>query len=378
MKIRNTLIYLMLGISVGAISAQTASSYSYTIIDYPGSFNTGVFGINRAGQLSGTFFGNDGVARAFVYTDGKFSTVNFPGADRTFGFGINDAGSIVGYYVDHDGHTHGFLYDTKSFSTVDYPKAKSTRASGISGSGQIIGSYVDEAGTTHGFTDNAGKFSSLDFPGATRTEAYGINEAGWIVGYYADSKSAVHGFLDKAGVLTTIDFPGALRTNPYGINKAGQISGSYTDRGRGHGYVTGSENTKLNIPGALSTFGFALNDSGQVVGQSVDVDSVDHGFIAVPGKEQTPQISARLDPDWILAGTNGFKLRVRGFGFAPGDVLHWNGNARPTAFDDSSNLTVTIPPEDIAKPGSAVLTIIKANGATSNAVTYPIRSTPAP
>jgi hypothetical protein len=378
MRIRNTLSLSVLLLAVGTVVSQTPSHYSYTIIDYPGAFNTGVFGINRAGQMSGTFFGSDGVAHAFIYSDGKFNAISFPKADRTFGFGINDAASIVGYYIDHDNLTHGFLYDGKSFSTVDYPKAKTTRANGINGSGEIVGGFVDETGVTHGFIDKAGKFTPLDYPGATRTEAYGINDAGWIVGYHSDSKSVIHGFLDKAGVLTTVDYPGALRTNLYGINKSGQLSGTYIDRSKNHGFVNIPDSVKLNIPGALSTFAFALDDSGRVVGQSVDVDSVDHGFLALPDKAQTPQISARMDPDWVKAGVNGFKLNVRGFGFAPGAVVRWNGSARPTSFADDANITASIPPEDIANPGSALVSIVNPDGGTSNVVVFPVRSTPPP
>ena len=112
MSIRNSVAFSLLLLIVGAAAAQKPTHYSFTIIDYPGAFNTGVFGINRCGQMSGTFFGSDGVARAFIYTDGKFSAVNFPKADRTFGFGINDAGSIVGYYIDTENRTHGL--DRKS------------------------------------------------------------------------------------------------------------------------------------------------------------------------------------------------------------------------------------------------------------------------
>jgi len=377
MNIRNIVSLSLLLLSVRA-AAQKPTYYSFTIIDYPGAFNTGVFGINRSGQMSGTFFGSDGVARAFIYTDGKFSPINFPKADRTFGFGINDAGSIVGYYIDTENRTHGFLYDGKDFTTIDYPKAKTTRANGINNSGEIVGGFEDETGTTHGFTQKAGKFTTIDLASATRTEAYGINDAGWIVGYYADLKSAIHGFVDKKGVRATVDYPGALRTNLYGINKSGQFTGTYIDRNKNHGFITTLEKTKLNIPGALSTFAFAVNDSGLVVGQSVDVDSVDHGFLAVPGKAQTPQISARMDPDWVQAGVNGFKLNVRGFGFAPGSVVHWNGAARPTTFTDEANIKVSIPSEDIANPGNALVSIVNPDGGRSNVVVFPVRPSPPP
>ena len=378
MRIRSARSFSLLLLCVGVVAAQTPRHYSFTIIDYPGSFNTGVFGINRNGELSGTFFGSDGVAHAFIHKEGKFTAISFPKADRTFGFGINDAGSIVGYYIDSDNLTHGFLYDGKNYSTIDYPKAKTTRANGINASGEIVGGFVDESGATHGFICKAGKFTSLDFPGSTRTEAYGINDAGWIVGYYADSKSLIHGFMDKAGVLTTVDYPGALRTNLYGINKTGQISGTYIDRNKNHGFVNIPESVKLNIQGALSTFAFALDDSGRVVGQSVDVDSVDHGFLAEPDKPQTPQISARMDPDWVKAGVNGFKLNVRGFGFARGAVVRWNGTARPTSFADDASITASIPAEDIANPGTALVSIVNPDGGTSNVVVFPVRSTPPP
>jgi len=378
MSIRRTLTLSLLFVAVSTAIAQKALHYTYTIIDYPGAFNTGVFGINRSGQMSGTFFGSDGIARAFIYTEGKFSTVNYPKADRTFGFGINDAGSIVGYYIDSDNRSHGFLYDGKNFTAIDYPNAKTTRANGINGSGEIVGGFVDDAGATHGFIYKAGKFQAIDFAGATRTEVYGINEAGWMVGYYADSRSAIHGFLDKAGVRTTVDYPGALRTNLYGVNKNGYVAGTYIDRNKNHGFLNAPESLKLNIPGALSTFAFALNDSGQVVGQSVDLDSVDHGFVALPDKPQAPQISARMDPDWAKAGANGLKLNVRGFGFVQGSVVKWNGSPRPTSFGDDSIVTGTITPEDIASPGSALVTVVNPDGLVSNVVVFPIRSTPPP
>lgn len=378
MRIRQAFTLSLLILTAGAVAAQTPPHYSYTIIDYPGAFNTGVFGINHSGQMSGTFFGSDGVARAFICTDGKFSTINFPNAGRTFGFGINDAGWIVGYYIDTDNRTHGFLYDGTNFTSLDYPKAKTTRANGINASGEIVGGFVDDAGITHGFIQKDGKFTAIDFPGAVRTEAYGINYAGSIVGYYADSKSVIHGFLDKAGVLTSVDYPKALRTSLYGINKSGQIAGSFADSNNYHGFINLPESKRLNIPGALSTFGFALNDSGVVVGQSVDLDSVDHGFAAAPGKPQAPEISARMDPDWVRAGQNGFKLNVRGFGFVQGAVLHWNGVAKPTTFGDDSNVTATIPAEDIANPGSAMVSVVNPDGLASNVVTFPVRSTPPP
>jgi hypothetical protein len=99
----------------------------------------------------------------------------------------------------------------------------------------------------------------------------------------------------------------------------------------------------------------------------------------VTGQSQAPQISERMDPDTIAAGTPGFSLRVRGIGFVPGAVLKWNGNPRPTEFEDNAHVTATIPGSDIAQPGTALITIVNpgADGGTSNVVSFLVSGSPA-
>jgi hypothetical protein len=133
MHIRTIVVLVMLGLTTIAKGETTPTTYTYKTIDYPAAFNTGVFGINRTGQMSGTYFGNDGVAHAFICTSGKFSSLDFPKASRTFGFGLNEAAWIVGYYIDSDNKIHGFLHDAEKFSAIDYPKATATRAYGLNG-----------------------------------------------------------------------------------------------------------------------------------------------------------------------------------------------------------------------------------------------------
>jgi probable HAF family extracellular repeat protein len=377
MRIVTSAFAFLFALAIGAASAAAPEKYTYTVIDYPEAFNTGVFGINQSGQLSGTYFDHKGIAHAFTYREGKYTAIDYPDAERTFGFGIDDTGRVVGYYIK-DGLTHGFMYDTGKFTALDYPKAQSSRAYGINASGQIVGSYQESRdGNPHGFLLSHGKYTAIAFPGATRTEAFGINDAGQIVGYFTDSTSAVHGFLDKAGVLTRIDLPKALRTNLYGISRTGKVCGTVADAGRNHGFIDDAGYRKLNFPGALSTFGFALNDSGQVVGQYVDEDSVDHGFMATPGGTQAPQISKRLGPDSTAVGVGEFTLQVRGAAFAPGAVLKWNGQPRPTSYVDDTLLTATIPASDTARPGTALLQVINPGpvAAASNIQTFVVTPT---
>lgn len=369
MRIVKPAFLLLYALGIGAATAAGQMNYTYMAIDYPEASNTGVFGINRSGEISGTFFDLKGVAHGFTYAAGKFTAIDYPNAERTFGFGIDDTGRVVGYYIKDD-VIRGFMYDAGTFTPLDYPKARVTRAYGINKSGQIVGAYQDtQHGAPHGFLLSGGKYTAIDYPGSTRTEAFGINDSGQIVGYYTDAASAVHGFLDKAAVLTTVDFPGAQRTNLYGISNTGQVSGSFTGDNRIHGFIG---DVKLNYPGALSTFGFALNDSRQIVGQYVDQDNAHHGFVAVVGEKQAPQISLRPDPETITAGVGEFRLSVRGVGFAPGAVLQWNDLARPTTFVSGTLLTAMIPASDTAKPGTALLKVINPNpdGAASNVVFF--------
>jgi uncharacterized membrane protein len=372
MRIAKAAFLFLIALAVGAAAPVGPVKYTYTAIDYPGAQHTGVYGINRSGQISGTFFGAKGIAHAFTYAAGKFTLIDYPDAERSLGFGIDDAGRVVGYFEKND-VIRGFLFEAGKFTAIDYPKARVTRAYGINGSGQIVGAYQDtQHGNPHGFLLSEGKFTAIDYPGATRTEAFGINDSGQIVGYYVDSVSTVHGFLDKAGVLTTVDFPGAQRTNLYGVSNTGQVAGSFIDTNRSHGFVDNSGYVKLNYPGATSTFGFALNGSGQAVGQYVDQDGAGHGFVATVGERQAPQISRRFDPEAIPSGLGEFRLKVRGVGFAPGAVLQWNDLPRPTTFVDSSLLTAMIPASDTAKPGTAFLKVVNPNpdGATSNVVGF--------
>ena len=374
MGILKSAFFLLFALGIGAATAAGQVKYTYMAIDYPDAPNTGVFGINQSGEISGTFFDIKGVAHGFTYAAGKFTSIDYPNAERTFGFGIDDTGRIVGYF-EKDDIIRGFMYDAGTFTAIDYPKARVTRAYGINKSGQIVGAYQDtQHGPPHGFLLSGGKYTAIDYSGATRTEAFGINESGQVVGYYTDAHSAVHGFLDKAGVLTTVDFPGARRTNLNGISNTGKVSGTFIDQNRNHGFIDNSGYRKLNYPGALSTFGCALNDSGQIVGQYVDVDSVDHGFIATMGEKQAPQISMRPDPNGVTSGEGEFRLSVRGIGFAPGAVVQWNDLARPTKFVDSSLVTAMIPASDTAKPGTASLKVINPNpdGATSNVISFTV------
>jgi probable HAF family extracellular repeat protein len=83
----------------------------------------------------------------------------------------------------------------------------------------------------------------------------------------------------------------AYSSRAFGINDSGQIVGDYryrnvTDTTRGF-LDNGGSYTTLNDPFASggTTRAFGINDQGQIVGDYVDVNGVQHGFLATPVRE---------------------------------------------------------------------------------------------
>src|SRR5207244_881262 len=78
--------------------------------------------------------------------------------------------------------------------------------------------------------------------------------------------------------------------------------------------------------------------------------SVQFGWRTAP--EATPIINT-VTPSTAAPGGPAFTLVADGTDFAPGIVLYWNGEARPTAFVTSTRVTASIPASDIAIAGRA-------------------------
>jgi hypothetical protein len=86
-----------------------------------------------------------------------------------------------------------------------------------------------------------------------------------------------------------------------------------------------------------------------------------------------PFISQPLRPASILPGSAGFSLALSGSGFSTGSILYWNGSPRATTVLSSSNLQATISPTDIARPGTASITVVSPTGGISNVAYFPVR-----
>src|SRR2546422_944300 len=80
-----------------------------------------------------------------------FTPIDVPNATRTDAWGINPAGEITGSYTDAGGKDHPYLLSNGSFTTLDPPfDFSASLTHGITPSGnKIVGCYFDLAGTMH-------------------------------------------------------------------------------------------------------------------------------------------------------------------------------------------------------------------------------------
>jgi hypothetical protein len=81
-----------------------------------------------------------------------------------------------------------------------------------------------------------------------------------------------------------------------------------------------------------------------------------------------PLLDLPLVPTSVAPGGPEFTLTLNGAGFVAGSVIRWNGQPRSTRFVSKTRLTATIPASDIAKAGTASVTVTNpgAPNLTSN------------
>jgi alpha-D-ribose 1-methylphosphonate 5-triphosphate synthase subunit PhnH len=75
---------------------------------------------------------------------------------------------------------------------------------------------------------------------------------------------------------------------------------------------------------------------------------------------------SNLSPNFAVAGGPAFTLTLSGFNFQSGAVVLWNGAALSTGFSSGNQLSAFVPAGLIASQGSASVTVLNPNGASSN------------
>jgi hypothetical protein len=299
---------------------------TFTDFDAPGGSGYGTFpiGINDEGATVGYYLNSNYNFLAFLRRpDGTFENGRGPNActtstgDGCFGtgfFAINSSGLIAGDYEDENFAQHGLLmepdgkiigYEAPSAFLAPY---QGTNYNGIGPGlnqwGAVTSLFSDENQIYHGYVRSPdGTFREFDAPGAGNTPGsyegttpLSLNDFGVITGYYVDNNNLTHGFAGIPGNFTDFDAPGAgtgagYGTVPESLNDLGAITGYYLAADNVyHGFLLTPDGkfTTIDAPGAdltpgnyNGTFPSFINQFGAVTGYYVDVNNVDHGFVAV-------------------------------------------------------------------------------------------------
>ena len=216
------------------------SNGQFTKLDVPNGTETQALGVNRLGQVVGTYViatGNaGGLTCGFSYSAGTYNLADpghncssFDSISTYLPTAINDAGRVVGSYdayydnSTNTGHYEGFLGTTGSVTQNRYDVSGShgTLIFGINNAAtpELVGSYLDSSNHRHAvaFTGQNTTGTPFDVPGTPVTEARGVDDTGRIVGWYRWA-TATHGFVDDKGTFVRVDYPNALDTRVNGIN----------------------------------------------------------------------------------------------------------------------------------------------------------------
>jgi trimeric autotransporter adhesin len=121
---------------------------------------------------------------------------------------------------------------------------------------------------------------------------------------------------------------------------------------------------------------FILNGGccGNTTSQVVLVQSPT--LLLTAGKTVNPApVSRSSNPATVTHGSGNILLTVRGSGFVPGSVVHWNNKPFSAKYVSENEMTVYVPKEDIAAPGAAAIVVKNPTpgGGKSNALTVTIR-----
>jgi hypothetical protein len=264
---KNSAITVVIVLILAAWSTAHAD-YPGTVIAYPVSAATNVYGINDSGTIVGDY--NDGQNMCgFVLSNGNYTSLVYPDPNFvwTGATGINNAGTIVGWYGNGTAD-FGFVLSNGNYTSFGYPEGRNTRPNAINNAGTIVGScsLISVPGKQYGFSLSGGTYTPLMYPDSDvwRTKPLGINDAGTIVGYY--SSNSDHGFSLSGETYTRLDYPGAVSTQATGINDSGTIVGRYYTYENGWYAFTLSNGIYTSLGPQISCEPFGINDVGQMVG----------------------------------------------------------------------------------------------------------------
>jgi uncharacterized membrane protein len=283
-------LFQSLALALATISSfgQTAPSFQFVSIDFPGASDTTATGINNSGVIVGSYTLN-GVIHGYKLVNGHFTTINFPGAVSTQVNGINTNGDIAGTYFPAAINTsHGFLLHKGVFKSLSFPGAHQTSANGVNNALKIVGQADND-----GFTWQNGAFHRFKAPSNANgtTALNGISNLGLIVGQVFDLDNW-RAFLLNGSDLDLLQPGGALDNMARGVNGRGDVVGCHAASGFLIFHPEAGESStdkpdtfptliSVNFPGASNSCNNSINYSQSIVGTYSDSGFHNHGFLAI-------------------------------------------------------------------------------------------------
>ena len=275
-----------------------------TYLDTLGGGHSDPRGINDLGQIVGTSTNAAGWWRACIWEAGSAYDLSPAGNQGYSGNGINNSGDAVGYaiayYDDPRQWQDGTMID---LGTLERPYGV---ANAINDEGVIVGSSFTTAtsGISHACVWNDTGLLDLGTFGGSYSYAYGVNESGQVVGRAMNSSGINRPFLWEGAGLVDLGVLGGSDGEAYDINERGQIVG-YADVMYGYpraclwedGLKINLNNVLINGDGWMLTTARGINEAGQIVGMG-SLNGATHGFLLTP----TPAPAA------ILLGIVGIGL----------------------------------------------------------------------
>src|SRR6185437_5315225 len=174
------------------------SGSSFATLDYPGSVETILMGINKWNTVVG-FWGLGDFSQPFdgfkMWANGAVAAIDAPGAMQTNPAAISDTGVVVGWFVPRSAQPpfpdHGFVLADGVYTTVDHPNANRTFLTDINSSGVIVGSWYQGGSLGGGFLYLNGKFKNVFGPQGETTGVDGINNGGYVTGTISGGSSFI-------------------------------------------------------------------------------------------------------------------------------------------------------------------------------------------
>ena len=268
-------------------------------------FGAGAFGINGAGQITGSVSNFDTTTQrdfnqAYRYSIATGMTTLIPtlGGVSAAGEGINGAGQVVGEADLASGATHAFLWNGSTVKDLGTLGGQDSVAYATYATGQAVGCAQTASGRYHPFRYQGGTMTDLGLPaGMTQGCATSVNSSGTVLGYALNGSGGCTTWLWHGGTRTVLprldgqcllpgSIPGgsSLPNNPGHIANTGQVVGGITDASGNLQPVVYQAGAVARITAVQTPFDRPSTNPGVTPGWSGEATSNNlHGLVTALG-----------------------------------------------------------------------------------------------